>query len=361
MIKKRSILISCCFLLLAGCVQGEAIENLQIVESFGYDIADRKKYQLTLAVTMFSPSENAAIKGETISDENYTGYGAAWSAGRKSPKTMPTGKTLVTLFGEELAKEGINDVIDGIERHPTIGGLVDFCVIEGEAKELLEGEYAFGQTVSRYLKSLLEQNKKMNLPITNFHAFMYGFYSKGQTPFMPLIQKEGDQIKLTGLALFKEDKYVDKINANQLFIFKMLYESMKGGTYEASISEQDKYAAIESVESNVNYTVSQGISNPKVDINVEIKAFLNEVNSNVELKNKEDEENLEKLIEEDLKENGLKLIKQFQEKELDPLGIGDKVRSQTRGWESSKWSNLYPNATVDIKTKVDILETGIIN
>ncbi|MCS0787517.1 Ger(x)C family spore germination protein [Cytobacillus firmus] len=359
MIKKTLISISCLILLLSGCVQTETIEDIQIIESIGYDSAENKKYELTLATVMFSTNEGGIIKSETISDANFTGYGAAWNAQRETPKPTAAGKMMVALFGKDLAENGVDEILDGLKRHTTIGRMVDFCVIDGEAKELLEGEYPLGQTVSRYLKDLLEHHKKGNLPSTNFHEFMYKYYSKGQDSFMPLIQKQEDKIKLTGLALFKKNKHVDSIGADKLLIFKMLYEDISAGTYQASLENPAGYAAIEAVESSVDYKIKNGMTHPEIQINVNIKAIINEVTSRIELKNPVDEENLEKSLENHLKENGLQMIKHFQEEGIDPLGLGDRVRSKTRGWQSDKWHELYPYASVNLNVKVDILETGI--
>lgn len=358
MIKKLSITI-CCILGLTGCVQTKTIEKLQIVEGIGYDAADNKKFELTLDIAIFSSGEDKKVINETLSDVNFTGYGAARSAQNESPKPITVGKTLVAVYGEDLAVEGINNALDGLKRHQSIGRMVDLCVMEGEAKELLEGEYSFEETPSRYLKQILEHHKTGNLPSSNYHEFMYNFTAKGQDPFMPLIQKRNDKIRLAGLALFKEDKYIDAIRDNELYIFKMLYEHIDRGTYEAAFPKDDTYVALETIKTKVNYKVQNGMTSPEIKINVDVKAFINEINSDIKLETTAEEDNLEKMLENHLKEGSLKLIKQFQEKDIDPLGIGDRARSQTRGWNLNKWQELYPGALIDIEVSVDILEKGI--
>lgn len=359
MIIKKSLIPICCIYLLVGCVQTETIENLQIAEGIGYDSADKKKYELTLDVAIFSTGKDKKVTNTTLSDVNFTGYGAARSAQNESPKPVTVGKVLVAVYGEELAKKGVIKILDGLKRHPSIGRMVDFCVIEGNAKELLEGTYAFEETPSRYLKNLLEHHKTGNLPSTNYHEFMYNYSSKGQDPFMVLVKKQNDKIKLSGLALFKEDKYIDAIRGDKLFLFKMLYEHIDYGTYEASFPEEDTYIALETIKSKVDYQIKKGMTSPEIEITVKAKAFINEVISDIKLQNAADERKLEKMIEAHLKESSLQMIKDFQEKGIDPLGFGDRVRSQTRGWKADKWRELYPDASVDVKIKFDIIEKGI--
>ncbi len=42
-----------------------------------------------------------------------------------------------------------------------------------------------------------------------------------------------------------------------------------------------------------------------------------------------------------LKKDCEDLIKQFQEKEIDPLGIRDEIRSHTRKWNITQIRNMY--------------------
>lgn len=348
--------------ILGGCLRTETIEKIQIIESIGYDAAEDKKYELTLGVIMFSPQEKGSFEGKTVSAANFTGYGAVWNAQRELPKAVAGGKILINLFGEDMAKKGIGRILDGTKRHPSLGRKIDFCIVEGEAKKLLEGHYSImDQTVSRYIKDLITHSKKGNLPTSNFHEFMYAYYSKGQDAFMPLLKKQGDNIQLSGLAFFKKDKYVDKIGADQLFVFKILYENMGRGTYVASFPDKDMYIAMESVKSKVKYTITNGMGQPHIKIDIKMNALIDDVNSNVELMTAMDKESLERLLEKDIVEKGLELIKQFRENGIDPLGIADRARSQTRGWDLNKWQELYPNAPVEINMKIDILETGISN
>lgn len=53
------------------------------------------------------------------------------------------------------------------------------------------------------------------------------------------------------------------------------------------------------------------------------------------------------------------LIKQFQEKEIDPLGIRDEIRSHTRKWNIKQIRNMYKNVAVDINLDLNIVQSGI--
>ncbi|MGG3889596.1 hypothetical protein [Metabacillus fastidiosus] len=59
MIKKAFISISYC-ILLSSCIPPETVDEVQIVESMGYDLAEGDKFQTTVAVAVFKPTEGGS-------------------------------------------------------------------------------------------------------------------------------------------------------------------------------------------------------------------------------------------------------------------------------------------------------------
>ncbi|MCM3626192.1 hypothetical protein M3194_02270 [Paenibacillus glycanilyticus] len=49
----------------------------------------------------------------------------------------------------------------------------------------------------------------------------------------------------------------------------------------------------------------------------------------------------------------------FQTEGIDPLGLGDFVRSKTRNWNEEKWKREYGLLNVKVNVKMEIEETGI--
>lgn len=66
-----------------------------------------------------------------------------------------------------------------------------------------------------------------------------------------------------------------------------------------------------------------------------------------------------KQIERNVEKDCEDLIKQFQEKEIDPLGIRDEIRSHTRKWNIKQIRNMYKNVAVDINLDLNIVQSGI--
>ena len=81
-------------------------------------------------------------------------------------------------------------------------------LLEGSGTELLKGKYTTSYNVAIYIKKMLEHNMETGpLPTDNLHLGAFRYYREGQDSYIPILKKHGDKIKITGIGLFKKDKY----------------------------------------------------------------------------------------------------------------------------------------------------------
>jgi spore germination protein len=355
----RSRIIVVCLIVftLTGCVPSTSIEDIMLVEAIGYDYKNKNEIEATAAATIYGSGEGGGTsKTEAFTGSSQTSKDIQRVLQAESPQPIGIGKLKVALYSEKLAEKGIFSYIDSLGRDARIGRLLYIGVVEGKAQDLLTQKYEASETVSLYLLDLMEQNMKENLPKFNFHDFFYSLHGKGMDPFGPLVKRKDDKIKITGLALFDDDRYIDSISFRDCFVFKMLFESFKNGLYQIKMGES--YAEIQSIHSKVKYKVENGNGRPVVKISVNMRGVVEEVGG-MNLKGKESLKKLEKTSGEQLEEDALRLIRRFQQKGIDPLRMGDKARHQTRGWSEEKWNQAYPDAQVDVDIKVNIVEMGV--
>ncbi|WP_281172184.1 Ger(x)C family spore germination protein [Fictibacillus gelatini] len=301
--------------------------------------------------------EQAMPKNVTFTAESFTSQNVLHVLQSESPRPLAVGRVGVALFSEKLAKRGILQFIDGLQRNADIGRDIPLAVVKGEAKEMLELQTPVNQIPAKYILDLIEQNQKENIPNSDLHSFLYHLYGKGLDPFMPLLELKDGLIKIKGIALFSNGKYVDDINYEEAFIFKLLFENFKKGSFEARIGK-NKYINIENISSKVNYHVINGNTNPKVTITVKLMGLINESEGiSLNVKKKESvEERTRKLINGKAK----KLLRRFQHERIDPLGIADQARSQTRNFNFAAWEKRYPTIPIDFKLDINLVEAGIV-
>jgi spore germination protein len=100
------------------------------------------------------------------------------------------------------------------------------------------------------------------------------------------------------------------------------------------------------------------MTNSEIKININLKAIIREYNDGTLKKQKI--KKLENVLKEEIEKNSEEMIRQFQEKGIDPLGIGEEVRTRTREWDQKKWKELYPDIKITVQAKVKITESGVI-
>ncbi|WP_167747049.1 Ger(x)C family spore germination C-terminal domain-containing protein [Cohnella luojiensis] len=77
----------------------------------------------------------------------------------------------------------------------------------------------------------------------------------GRDPYLPLVKLQEKKIKITGLALFDDDKFVASLNDEEMKIFRLLIEKSKIGTFEVRLNK-DEYVSILNQGSQVRYRMT---------------------------------------------------------------------------------------------------------
>jgi len=350
-----SVLVS---LLLTGCmhIEQEVIDDIQLTTAGGYEYTDDSMILVTTVYPNYQPDKS--VINETLTDTAKLSKEARDRLNLQSEKPVVSGKVEVTLYEWETAEKGIFDFLDTLERDPSIGSSIYLGVVDGSPKELLSKQYG-NQDNGIYLSNLIEQNIETGqIPKTNLHQFLYKFYADGIDPTLPVLKQEDGKVKLTGIGLFAEDKLVGQLEEEQFFTFKLLLER-KGqkGSYSIKLNE-DNDISIYNISSGRNFDIQKPMTNSEIIINVNLRATVSEYQDGI--LNKQKTTRLEKEIKELLEQDSQEMIQQFQEKGIDPLGIGDQVRSRTRNWDPKKWKELYPDLQITVKVNVDLLESGVI-
>jgi spore germination protein len=208
------------------------------------------------------------------------------------------------------------------------------------------------------VKELIEQNVRTNLPDVDLHRYLYACHGNGIDPVLPLLETTGDQIRVRGIALFKKDRYIGKyIPYEEGFLYKVLSENFKLGSYEIKWKEND-FTDINNVESRVHYHISNANQDPKVRIEVKMKASLLEVQG-YDLGKEVDLNKIEARAERVIGKKLNEMVTMFQENHIDPLALGDHAKSKTRNFDQKHWEETYPDVPIEVDLDIEMIQTGI--
>ncbi|MDY0395926.1 Ger(x)C family spore germination protein [Virgibacillus halophilus] len=234
MLKKLFCFIS--LICLCGCIPTQQLEHLGIIYAGGIDKTDDDKLLLTAVINQFeSQSKN---KTKIVTGEAKTLKSAVENANLETNFQLTTGKVQLDLFGLETAKRGIGSFIDALARDSTIPDTMYLAVSQTPARDLITIQNkAISVNTGQFLHDVIERNSSDHLfPIVTLVKFQSSMFDVGRDPILPLFELQGNIPKMTGIAIFKDDRYVGKLSMNDKYLFNLLEKRIKEERFEASIS-----------------------------------------------------------------------------------------------------------------------------
>lgn len=353
-----------CFVLLTGCVESEILDDLYIETGKAYDYAGENKIRGTSLFPIYVADKS--IQNGTLSAEATSTREVLEKLERRSQQPLVRGSLDVVLIGEELARKGIIDIGDSLQRDASVGARVYITIAEGNAGELIKGNYGLRGN-GTYLSNLIKHNiNRRELPETNLHLFLFDYFQEGQTPYLPVLkQLSNESVAITGVALFDKDKMVKKIPAADMFFFKLLVDKLAEGSHVIKMGKKPGHAekvveaSVTSLISKHKIIVKHKADPVEVTMKIKIRGIVREYTGKKLTPDKVVE--VEKKMKKDIEGKCLAMLKEFQELGIDPVGIGQNQKHGVRGFDIKEWKeSIYPRVKFNVDAKVQILEAGTV-
>ncbi|HDR3486460.1 MULTISPECIES: Ger(x)C family spore germination protein [Bacillus] len=351
-------LIMIFFFLQTGCTQTYIVDTQRIIHVAGFDITKNKRFQGTILFPEYTHGVKSKPETQSTSARSLETIASRLNA--KSPHNVVVGQMRVVLFGKTLGERGMGEIITNLQRDPNIGRDVQLAIVDGSAEELLNRGKQNG---SLSIVDLLEQNiRNENIPQTSLNVFLYNYYSSVCDAYVPYIKTDANHsVVVKGLAFLKDDKVVMYTDKRHSVLTKLLINPTKNGRYEAAIKKNKHkgMVVIQDLAGKSKYDIDQTGDIPKVKINLKLDGLIKNSPTWIDLRKKRNINYIKKQIERNVEKDCEGLIKQFQEKEIDPLGIRDEIRSHTRKWNIKQIRNMYQNIDIDVNLDINIVQSGI--
>ena len=132
----------------------------------------------------------------------------------KLPREIFWGQCKVFIFGEELAKQGIQEQMDFLLRHPEPRGRAYVYVSEGKAKDILEIVPNLERYSAEVLREISNYRIGMQITIQDVDEMLTGIAQAAALPYVKIKTQqtsEGKPIKfahIDGTAIFHKDQMV---------------------------------------------------------------------------------------------------------------------------------------------------------
>ncbi|TYS14691.1 Ger(x)C family spore germination protein [Rossellomorea vietnamensis] len=362
--KKFTLLLVGSLILLSGCVEQEILDDLNIETAKGYDMAGEDLIRGTALYPRYSADKQ--IENVTLTAEAKSTREVLNLLEKKSEQPLVRGSLENVVISEKMAKRGMLHIADSLQRDASVGARVMLLVSDGSAEEILKGNYG-NKGTSDYITTLVDHNiRRGDLAKSNLHLFLFTFFQEGHTSYLPIIQQDEDKtLDLTGVALFKNDKMIDRINKEDMFYFKLLADKYSEGNQVVKLSDEGVSlkasieASVTSLKSKHKIQIEHNASPVKINVIIEIEGIIKEYTGKRLSPDRTKE--IQEKMEKDIETRCLKMLKNFQEKGIDPVGFGQRQKHGVRKMDFKKWEEEeYPQAEIDVKANVLILESGTV-
>jgi Ger(x)C family germination protein len=344
--------------LLTACGDTNIVNSIKFVQTIGYDAVENG---VTSSAIIANYEEQGKSKLEFYVTESKSIYDSMPKLNMKLDFPIEYGQLRMALFGERFARKGIKTAIESLIRDPKISSRAHLGVADTEALKMLN--IAENRNDPYFMSDMIEQNIRYgNLPRINLHLTFFDFYGSGRDFFLPHFTVERDEIKLDGIALFKEDKFKTKIGVKDSFLMKLLMEDSSNGSImipvKGSDHAGDEYFLMNSIHSKTTYKVVRTGSPASIDIRVKLDAQVKDVPQWIDLTSADQLALLEKCIETYCQNESRKFIALLQSNDVDPLGLGDLIRSRSKEWSPQEFQKHYKELSVTVSVTARIIRTG---
>jgi spore germination protein len=174
-------------------------------------------------------------------------------------------------------------------------------------------------------------------------------------PYLPILKREGNQVGVDGIALFKSDQFVGSIPFERMFPFNLLVQKFNNGVF--SVHKGMSSAVIENIRGRRKIKVSYKSGVPVATVYINLTGIVREFKGE-EITSKKLTK-LNKDFEGELKKECQSVIQKLQKLNVDPVGFGEAARSQNRGFNLAKWHEDYPDMKVTVVVDTKLTEFGI--
>lgn len=369
------------FIIATGCGDQRILEKLGFTQSISYDLAsddehsnddehstgNESRTKLLIGNTIPRPNSDGGKRSrEFISSTAISSKDGKIKNSKQTELMLVSGQLRNTLFGISLAKQGIWEHIDTLLRDTSISPQVKITVVNGSAHDLLGKDYTQHPRTGQYLDRMLEKEAHVQtIPHTTLYRFTKDYLDDGIDPVVPIVRVMDDHIVIDGIALFRDDRYITKVEPDQSLIFAFIRDNFKRGEISIDLTDvgrKNEVVMFSSMSSHRKVKIKKNPGSDQYRATIHIKATgsILEYTGVLNLDKKDDRNKIEKLISEYIKIKTENMVAMMQSNKVDSIGLGKYVRNYLgyEKWHQLNWEEVYQDIEVTCDVTIRIKDYG---
>ncbi|WP_034869839.1 Ger(x)C family spore germination protein [Clostridium lundense] len=340
----------------------EFAENLSIPIGIGYDVKLKINGEVdySVPVSFYIFKSDGKNSSKVVTGEGYTLLKSREARQNKLDKKFFLGSEKVYVISDEVAKNGIKDIAEGIFNDPLISDIGYVAICSGKAEDILKYPVKDYSSSAEFIEGIIKNLKYNNFFHRDYKVndIFYQLTLEGMNLVLPYIAITDDGIEVVGMAIFKDDKMVYKLNMEQTRMLNFLREDNTQGSISVKYGKNE-YVSATVINKRKVKCLKQG-ENYKFLIELKLKADINydELKHPV-FNSKENEEIIAKEMERSIEIRAKKFIDDMNKNyKIDVLQLGRVAAAKYGRRTGVNWDEVISNSQIDVDVKVKIDRGG---
>lgn len=373
---------------LTGCWDYRELNDLAFALAMGVDkIPDTGEYRFSFQLV--NAQEIAGEAGKKAPVVVYSGKGdtlfeAVRETSEKSPRRINFEHVRDYIIGEELAKEGIEEVFELIERDAEPRMTTRVFIARGiDAETMLKTRTSVEMIPTNSILGKLKISSHVlgEAYEVQIDDVIRGLLVKGGGPVISGIDHLGDpktgqkrtnvdnsdppaQMHVSGMALFKDAKLVGWVNNEEAKGLSWINHEMQSTIINLDCGKKKNAIAIELLRTRTKKEGEIRNGQPVVKVTIEQIGIVGEAMCPIDLSKSEEIRKLERQLEEETTNHVKVMVDKAKELETDVLGFGEAIlRADPKAWQEmeKEWDKIFPTIQVEVNVESTIRRTGQVS
>lgn len=375
--KKFVLIIITLFILLisSGCYNYKEINDMAIVSSIGIDKDNKNdKYIVSAQIMNSKESEDSEDSQITVyTKEGDTVHEALRNITLKSPRKLYGNHLSKIVLSEEVAKEGIDNILDIFNRITEVRNEFIITIVkEDKASDVLKVLTTTESIPAEYVKlSLKIADKTSGLTYaTKLDEFLSLYLKKGIDPVVPVLkidkkEKKGttinnitttnpiSKIVIEDLAVTNKGKLETYLKNEEVIGYNFLRNQIQKMIIPVKCDDENNYASILILKNKTKSNAAKKDNKYIINFNINSEAIITEYNCKKDLTDEKVIKELEKDTEKKIKRYIKKSLNKQKETKGKFLGLERIIYLDYPKYKNEDYSVKY-NAKVNLVRKGEI-------
>ncbi len=396
------LLLFFCTGFLSGCYDNREIEDLAYVIAIGIDQAEGNSFNLTFQTAVPQAITEGGGEGTDITTYKTDNFlSGLKKAGQYLSRNINLSHTKIIVVSEDIAQKGITAFINGLEKGMQIRPDIKIVVAAEGAKEYLKSiQPKLTSNPSRYYELLFKTYESdFLIPYAQLDDYLYrsknhvaqplAIYTAQDKNIVDNKKPKGEEggkkdpggeekksggggseketgdeeemkMSLSGLAVFKQDRMVGRLNAREASIFALMTGS-KNIIIDIDDPIDSKFKVLSNIkrENSSVTTVKLIEGKPVIKIALDFDISVQAIQSNTDYDTPQNAAKLNKAYKATLqKEMELLLKKVTYEYKSDIFGFGEMAKRRfltIKDWDKAKWSEAFPETKYQLIVDSEVI------